>query len=318
MALTEADDWNTLRRKRKAVAALFPYAVLQEQNGQYAIFDVFLRAVKTTKLDGFMWHRVQPFVSTLLSDGSHLSLKRAVVLASPYIPWGKWICGEDLIQPWAATAFAIPHKKEVAQSVVDALLQIAYFPFLRPYIHADVWSWLTLRPPLPPVCQGRRMGSDLDIVQTVRNLKNIEILKCYLLLVWSEWDSLCPGGFFEMCNSIREDFCGIRMGCRRVDLVQRLDHVLRELNRGLEYLRKHRPELFEDDLEERKYQYGELRAILLDEDKKALARTSSELIDVFDSLNSPDSYRILLCALPIPHSWLILWNTWSLSPFLYH
>ena len=62
-----------------------------------------------------------------------------------------------------------------------------------------------------------------------------------------------------MHNSMHEDFCGIEMDCRRVDLVQRLDHVLEELGKGLEYLRGDRPELYEEDLQERKHQHGELR-----------------------------------------------------------
>jgi len=46
---------------------------------------------------------------------------------------------------------------------------------------------------------------------------------------------------------MREDFCGIEMDRYRVDLVQRLDHVLGELDRGLEYLREDRPELYEEE-----------------------------------------------------------------------
>ena len=51
-----------------------------------------------------------------------------------------------------------------------------------------------------------------------------------------------------MCSSMREDFSGIGMGFYRVDLVQRLDHVLEELDRELEYFRKDRLESYGDDL----------------------------------------------------------------------
>lgn len=47
---------------------------------------------------------------------------------------------------------------------------------------------------------------------------------------------------------MREDFSGIGMGFYRVDLVQRLDHVLEELDRELEYFRKDRLESYGDDL----------------------------------------------------------------------
>ena len=43
----------------------------------------------------------------------------------------------------------------------------------------------------------------------VRGLKDIKVLKSYLFLVWSEWDT--PYGFDEMCTSILEDFGGICM-----------------------------------------------------------------------------------------------------------
>lgn len=160
------------------------------------------------------------------------------------------------------------------------------------------------------------MGSNLETVQTIRAPKDIEILKCYLLLVG--WKSLWPDGFFEMCNSMREDFGGIGMNCHRVDLMQRLDHVLEELGKGLEYIRKDRPELYEEDSQERKHQRGELRGTSLKVDRKALeilTRRSSRFIVLFDSLNHgtrAESHSTFMCALPIPYSQATLWNTWPL------
>ena len=126
----------------------------------------------------------------------------------------------------------------------------------------------------------------------LRSLKNIEILKSYLLLIWSEWDFLYDAVFDEMCNLIHEDFNGIEMYPCRADLVERLDQVLGQLNRGLEYLRQDKPEFDEGDLQEGKDQYGKLRAILLEEDRKALGvltRTSSRFTLLLDLLAPADA-----------------------------
>ena len=268
--LADAHDRDTLRRKHKAITALFPYAAWQERDKQYPILDLLLHAAEASRFEGFLWHRIRPFLDILFSDAGHFPQKRTIMLASPYLPWGRWLFQKDLFQAWAETASTIPKEKGVAPSVVDALLQIAYCGWLQPHGHDEVWSWLMLRPVLPPICTGRRVGSDSDVVGVIRNLKDIEILKSYLVLVWSEWDSVRHNGFLEMCESMREDFGGIEMRPHRVDLVGRLDEVLGQLERGLECLRQDRPELDEDGLQERKEQYGKLRDILLEENGKVL------------------------------------------------
>ena len=132
---------------------------------------------------------------------------------------------KDLVQAWVATASTIPKGKEAAPSLVDTLLQIAYFGWLPLGNHDDVWLWLTLRPSLPPICQGRRLGSGSRVILRVQILKDLEILKSYLLLVWSEWNSLLDSGFPTMCQCVRKEFSGVEANSHRVDLVQRLDHV---------------------------------------------------------------------------------------------
>jgi hypothetical protein len=69
------------------------------------------------------------------------------------------------------------------------------------------------QPSLPPECSGRSRGSSADVVRQIRGLGDIEILKSYLLLVWSEWDHVGDeqsGGLAEMQISIREDFVELR------------------------------------------------------------------------------------------------------------
>ena len=114
------------------------------------------------------------------------------------------------------------------------------------------------------------MGCHLNVVILVRDLKDIEILKSYLLLVWSQWDYLDDHGFNMMGTSMREDFGGIEMSSHRADLLQRLDHVLAQLDRGLEHLQQNKPWLDEYGLQRMKRQYGELRKILLEVDREAL------------------------------------------------
>src|SRR5258705_13860698 len=107
-----------------------------------------------------------------------------------------------------------------------------------------IWtSWLTKQPALPPICLGRYYGTGLHVVKAVRGLKHIEVFKSYLLITWSEWDTF--DSVDEICASMDEDFGGVGMGPHRADLIQRLDHILTQLDQGLGYLRQHNPDVSE-------------------------------------------------------------------------
>ena len=142
-----------------------------------------------------MWRHIIQSVSTLLSGAS----PRAIVLASPHIPWG-WLTNRGgLIQQWAATTSVVPYTEEVAESVVGKLLQIASNDTLLRQVTADVWSWLIKRPSLPPgICWGRDLETCARTIETIRALNDVEILKSYLLLLWSEWDGAPPSSFDNM------------------------------------------------------------------------------------------------------------------------
>ena len=160
---------------------------------------------------------------------------RAAVLAGHHLGWEleQHVDAEDVISKWVAAISVAPHIEEVTVSVVDALLQIAAERDLRPFIPADVWLWLNERPSLPPACRGLKSGRRRDVVQTVRGLNDIRVLTSYLILVWSEHGGhLDSEGFVEMKVSAREDFNGIGMGCHGVELIQRLNHILGNPNRG--------------------------------------------------------------------------------------
>ena len=287
--MAEAEDRYPLLFKRKAITTLFPYAVWQERDGRPEMVNAILHAARASRMLRFMWYRIAEFISTLFSEAS----PRAAILASPYIPWYLLTDRQDLVQWWATVTSIAPHTEEVAQGVVDTLLQIALRPDLLQHVSPEAWSWLTRRPSLPLICREQYHGTNYHVVEATRALKNIEVLKSYFLLVWSEWDCLFSAGLDEMCISILEDFSGTGMGQHRVDLIKRLDHVLGQLDRGLEYLRQHDPDLDEYDVQTRKKQYRKLRETLLGVNTQVIGRTSSLAIPTLCVLTPPlDAHRI--------------------------
>jgi len=181
--MVEGNDWRPIEAKRKAITALLPYALQKERDGQPEMFDTFIHTVRASKDRDFTWYCIGQCASRI----PHETSARAIVLVLPYIRWRRLTAREDLIQRWAAAASEVPCTEEVAQSVVDTLLQIASQEELIPHIPADAWSWLAKRPSLPPICRGRDVGTRGHVVRAVQALKDIETLKSYFLLVWSEW-----------------------------------------------------------------------------------------------------------------------------------
>jgi len=263
-----------IRSKRKALTALFPHAVLRENEGQHEMSDAFLRAARASPRSGLMWYCIEPFLSALLDEDIPILSKRAVILVSPHIPWWQFKKGGQLIRLWATATSEVDYTDEVGQSVVDTLLQIACWK--SPPIPPRMWSWLNRRPCLPPVCSGRYWGSRQAVFKTVRALGDFEILTSYLLLVWSEWDFVMPRGFDEMCASIQEDFGGEEMSQHRKDLLEHLERVLMQLDLGLEHIRQHRPGLEEDRILLRQRQYRRLEETLLEVDKEVVDTPTGE------------------------------------------
>ena len=81
-------------------------------------------------------------------------------------------------------------------------------------IHAEGRSRMTLQPPLSPIFQERRVGSDLDRRSETSRTSIFSIpMGMYLFLMRSEWNSLWPGGSLEMCDLILcEDLGAIKTG----------------------------------------------------------------------------------------------------------
>jgi len=216
-----------------------------------------------------MWNRIRPLVITLLDKQNSISVKRIAILASPHLWLWNFPASKHLIQPLAVAASEIEYADEVGTSVVDTMLQVAFNASLRSSIPPHMWSWLNRRPSLPPVCWGRYLAGHANILQAVRALKDIETLKSFMLLVWSEWNGPYSHGLKEMHTAIREDLGEIGMWRHREDLLRHLDHVLDQLDLGLEHLQQHDPDLDEADIPRRRDQYGTLRGRLLEVDGEA-------------------------------------------------
>ena len=187
--MIEAANPGQIHSKFKAITAFFPYAA---QDGQHTLLNTFLRAARASEQPGFMWHWINPLIVTLLTRDDPVFLKEAAILALPHLSWQGTADDKRLIQLWAVAALTVPYTNEIGQGVAEALLQIASSHSVQQCIPIGMWSWLGRLPPLPfpPLCTGRHQGSAPDIVRTVQGLGDIEILKSYLFLVWSEWDCL--------------------------------------------------------------------------------------------------------------------------------
>ena len=269
--------------KRKAISTLLPYSVFLEQGGRPEMLDAVSDAFRASNSFQPIWDHAQSYLRSLLSRPNHPSLHRAIVLTSPYMEWYSELCDESMVSRWVrsvAATSAAAYTEAVGQSVVDTLLQIARVDDLRPHIPIDIWTWLKKRPSLPPVCRGGQWGTRSYIVRQIQGLGDIEILKSYFLLVWSEWNYpiwFCQDGV-EI--AISGCFCGIGVWCHRADLIERLDYVLGQLEQGLEFLHRSNPFVCKDDLPKAKAEYGRLKERLLEVDRKAtetLTRTSPKL-----------------------------------------
>jgi len=287
--MVQAEDLGRIRSKRKAIVAIFPYATWRERGGDRRMVDAFSGIFRVPDVAPFM---ARP-ITMLLGDVCPNYPNLVVTLVSPHISWGTPGFNGNTVAWWATAALEIPYTEEVGQSVVDTLLQIASVDGLQPYIPVDIWAWLKKCPYLPPICNGRSLGTRDRVVRRVREIEDVEILESYFLLVWSEWNVLDRDGFAEMRTSIREDFAGIGMGHHREVLLERLDHVLGQLRWAIsERLNQQNPSLAENHIPVARGQYGKLKQVLVEVDREALeilTRTSFALINSFNSLTRPQN-----------------------------
>ena len=269
MARDPGTGISILQSKHKAIGTIFPYAIRLEQVGQKRMLDAISHASRASGLT-LQRKYIGTRITALFDESSPPSLNRAIVLTSPYVSMLSSLYTKRGVARWVAAAAAVPYSEEVGQSVVDTLLHISNHGILQPCVPVEMWAWLKKRPPLPPLCRGRSNGSWLYVVRLIRGLGDIEIFKSYLLLTWSEWNTLSDGSFAEMQVSIGEEFGGIGRWCHRDDLIKHLDHVLGQLDRGLEYFESYKPWANETDIQKSKVQYAHLQDVLLEVDERAM------------------------------------------------
>ena len=264
-----ARDPDAVVSKYKAITALFPYAVRRGQEGDSQLLDAFLCTVKHFPYTS-QWTRrhIRPAIPKLLAKGSSTTLKRAAVVALPYLELA-WLDSEDIrsfVELWTSAADALEDAEGICQAVVDVLLQMAFFHSVRAHITPKAWSWLNKRPSLPPRCRGRLLCSiGSNVLPAIRARNDIELLTSYLITMWSEWDCAGEWAFEGMCESLWEVFCGDvedEVREHRMDLLARLNSVLGVLGKGLEHLRVHNPDMQPGELEVIKERYRELKRIL--------------------------------------------------------
>ena len=182
--MVETANSNLIFSKRKAINTLLPYAIYLEQDGQQGMIDTILRAARVStsahsNAGKFMWRQVVLYISRLFGKQSPTSLDRVITLISPYVPWDGALNKTIAVDRWAAAVSTTSYTEEVGQSVVDTLFQIAWVDFLRPHMR---------QPSLPPTHCGPPKGGSGKIVVYVRGLglEDIEILKSYFLLLWTD------------------------------------------------------------------------------------------------------------------------------------
>ena len=111
------------------------------------------------------------------------SAKRVVIDSSnateisTCVPWHGSLNNKVAVARWAAAASAISYTEEIGQSVVDALLRVAYIDLLRPHIPIDIWRWMKRQTSLPSVYHGDPSRGDASTLHFIRGFGDIEILK---------------------------------------------------------------------------------------------------------------------------------------------
>ena len=190
-----------------------------------------------------------------------------------------------MMQQWIAAASELPDTHDVCESMVNPLLQMASEEGLLPYIPVVAWEWLKKRPVLRHGSRAFWRGGRESSLQTVRTLGDIELITSYLFVIWSEWNALEYSDCKGMQRLIREELNGIHAVGYRADLIQRLDYVLSQFDRGQEYLCSRESDFDDGDVFlSAKQKYEGFRRDLLELDEEAvkiLAGMSPEVIAHF-------------------------------------
>ena len=212
------------------------------EGGDTRLLDgMILLAVRRSPQDS-SWARryISPLIDGTFWWGYDVHIQTAVY-ALPCVEdaWFHTTDKRNFVRRWILAASQLEYTQKIGQCVVEVLLRMVCAYQWRPHIAWEAWRWLSGRPQLPPVCPARSLCcNDLGAISKVESLEDIEILKDYLVVVWSEWDWLAPWVCSYMCAVIRKHFGGERMKGYRDELRGRLLHIQKQLDLGLDHLRK--------------------------------------------------------------------------------
>ena len=247
----------------------FLHAIVLGLQGNQDMADAFLDAIPSPALE--KWHRISQYLAPLVDKRTPPSMNRIVTTHSTAVPWKNVSNGSEAVGRWATAVLEVSYTEEIGKYVAGALLQIASTDSLRPYIPVDVWAYLKRKPSLPPGGSwGHRSATEVPgVVPYIQGLGDLDILKSYFLVVWSEWYYFDPLVLREMEVSIKEDFCGIGMRCHREELIGRLNHILAELDQGLDHLKVHQPYTSIYRIKHIKADHRRLKQVLLEIDEEA-------------------------------------------------
>ena len=249
------------------------------EDGDTRLVDEILLVISHTS-QGSSWVRrhISPFICQMLSTWDSDVRVRTAVHALSYVE-DAWFHNADkstFVNLWMMAASYLEYTPETGQSVVEVLLRMACVYHWRPHITKEAWRWLKRRPELPPVCRARSLCcNDLGAISKVESLKDIEILKGYLIVVWSEWDWLAPWVCSYMCAVIRKRFRGERKKGHREELRDRLLHIQKQLDLGLDHLRSQGSEMPGDYLQPTKEAYEALLETISEVELLQISRESS-------------------------------------------
>ena len=254
----------------KSVTSIFVYAVRKAEDGDPRLLnEVLLVARRFPQHSGWVRRHISPITGRMLSEPGFEICKHAVVRALPCLEDAWFHTGDKtrFVKRWLSAAAHLKYTQEIGQSVVEVLLRMACVYQWRQHITPEAWEWLKRRPQLPPVCRARSLCcSDLGAISAMQTLKNIELLKAYLVVVWSEWDWVAPWVCSHMCTVIRKSFGGEEMKGHRDELRSRLRSVRERLDLGLNHLRKQGSKMSAADFQPTKEAYEALAETLLEMD----------------------------------------------------
>ena len=273
--------------KGKTIWTLLPHPTFSRQRWLGKILTETLRTRRSWGTSPLLDRYVTPLATTLLDKPSSHLLSRAALLVSPHIPLFSGFWDNRRVSRWNVIALdalkgtgeGAVSDTEVSESVADMLLQFAPHEILRRQITAETWAWLKKPQSLPVLSRGRWAGTTNAVVCHIRGLGDIEILKSYFLLVWSEWDGLWESGLREMEISIRDDFSGVERWHDREELIERLNWVLGQSSLGSAHFEQHLPPwaFVQHNIQRAVSQYSRLKNALLEVHESVLLRTSLQV-----------------------------------------